>query len=253
MAPNRLHGNVEVHVDSSGQIFVKAHRDLAKELGKALREIADLAREIVKREHHRTGRMGRSIQPYRGRSAKIVQTGPTTISGTVTAGSRLAPYTRFVHEGSFPHKIRARKPGGKLSFVGAGQQGRKTFTRTRLRRLNDEEWTNLEFNGTPEEYNAAVRRHNRRVADWKAGRNSWMRHRDADTTVDETTHTYKARRVVIDEVDHPGYRGHRFLNQAAAIVIARRYGGGVNLPARGARTFAKPDTFGRTGFAEQRW
>lgn len=214
--------------------MVKAHHSLAKELGKALRDIADLARDIVRAEHDKTGRLLRSIQPYKGRAAQVRMEGPTTLVGTVSAGSSRARYARAVHEGSRRHIIRAR-PGGALSFIGSGRNGRKTFSRTTLRLATNEELDQLSFNEVPGsgEYDRAYRRRMRRHRDWNAGRNSFMRHRDADVFADETEHDYASRRVVVDEVNHPGYKGHRFLNEAAAIVIGRRYGrGAVNLPRR---------------------
>lgn len=242
MAPNpNRRGAVTVEVDSSGQIMVKARAGLERELGKALRDIAEMAREIVRAAHDKTGRLRRSIQPYRGRSANVRMVGPTTIAGTVSAGSRLAPYARFVHEGTRPHMIRPRKPGGSLSFVGAGRYGRKTFTRKTMRLLTDAEWddwgalvdsTSL-TSPLRHEYNKAVRRSNRRIADINAGRRTHLRRRDLDVAIEETEQPYANRRVVVDEVHHPGYKGHRFLNEAAATVIGRRYGrGSVNLPRR---------------------
>lgn len=224
--------NVDVDVDDNGRLQVKTHPMFAKELGKALREIADLARKIVDTEHSKTFALRRSIQPYKGRAASVQRTGPNTISGTVTAGSAKAPYARFVHEGTKAHKIHA-SPGKLLSFRGSGKGGSKTFSRTRLRLMTDDDWAvydNTQNQALLREHDRAARRSNRRgVAEARGLRWDRLRRRDADVVHETETFDYAERRVVTSSVNHPGYSGHQFLNQAAAIVVSRRYGGRVNL------------------------
>lgn len=247
MAPSKGFGrSIHVDIDSEGRLQAKCHPMYAKELGKVIREIAELAREIVRKEHSKTHRLERSIQPYAGRSAAshIRRTGPTTISGTVTAGSTRAPYARYVHEGTLPHVIRPRKANGALSFVSDKRYGRTHFFRRERRLLTNQEIDDIYDTGNTEEWQRAYNRRMRRHRDWKAGRESFMRDTDFDVATETVKHKYAARKVVVPEVHHPGYRGHRFLNQAAAIVVGRRYGGQVNLGA---------GRFGRNNATWQRW
>lgn len=240
--PNNRTFHVDIDVDKDGQFFAKCHPMFSKELGKFLRDVADRARVLIREKHEKTGKLRRSVQPYKGRAAVVRQTSPTSISGTVTAGSRLAPYARAVHQGSRAHVIKA-KPGRSLSFVGAGKNGRKTFRRERLRMLNDQEWADLEnaAQGTSDEaawadLRAAEKRYNRRVATYKRfGHMGYLRRRDADVTIEETEHFYKERRVVIDQVNHPGTKPSPFLLVALNQVYSRRFGGRLGFVPGGGR------------------
>lgn len=199
MAGNRI----DVDVDDEGRFMLKTDPMFAKELGRALREIAGMARTIVRTEHEHprkvivnrqvvtkkaSGNLRRSIQPYAGRAAKIHKTSPHTISGEVSAGSSRAKYARFVHEGTRPHQITAR-PGRMLTFYGRSRS--RIVSRTSLEHVNY-------GNGRRSATKKAVTRQ------VKVGGNE--------------------RVVVVQSVNHKGYAGHRFLNQAAAIVLSRRYG-----------------------------
>lgn len=201
--------SIEIDIDNDGALQLKCHPQFSKELGKFAREIAELARIIVNKEHRISGKLGRSIQPYKGRSANVRREGPHRLAASVTAGSTRAPYARYVHEGNAPHEIWARKPGGKLSFRGSGKQGRKTFKVTTKKLLPDE----LLSPGGREDRNRKGRGPRRR-----------LRYADRDVYTEDVEHTYAERNVVIDHVNHPGYSGHRFLNEAA-VVVARRYAG----------------------------
>ena len=245
MPPNRNFGrSVEVDVDNDGKFFVKCHPMFSKELAKALREIADEARSLIRRRHENppahvrgrrsTGNLRRSVQPYKGRAAVIKQVGPTTIAGTVTAGSRRAPYARYVHEGTRRHIITPRKPGGALSFVSATRHGRKTFKRVQRELLSVAEIDAIFDTGNVDEYNAAYARRMRRLRDWKSGRQSFMRPSDLDTKLTESRQAYNPYTVVVDKVNHPGNRRSRFLVVAAHQVVAKRYGGRFNLPGGSA-------------------
>jgi hypothetical protein len=94
------HAHAEFHVDEaalSGAILPI----LTRKGNSLVRRTANQARADVP---VRTGNMGRTIgeDPVR-------PTGPFSVSGGVHAGGRQAPYTIPVHEGSRPHKIRARR------------------------------------------------------------------------------------------------------------------------------------------------
>jgi hypothetical protein len=223
--------NIDIDIDSEQVIQLKCDPMFRAELEEAIREMARVARVIVTKDHESakkiianrgkavgprrgTGNMRKSIQPYAGRSARgqVHRVGPATLVGTISAGSRRAPYTEFVHEGTFPHMIRAR-PGGVLSFYGSNPG---TYTISR-RSLIPEALL------TPAGQKARARR-------IKLGGRSRMRLNDPDTFTGDQTFTRASRAVVVTEVDHPGYRGNKFLNKAVGIVMAKRYG--KALPAR---------------------
>ena len=237
--------SLSVDVDSDGQIQVKCHPMFAKELEKLIRDIASMSRKIVRKDHSKTGKLEKSIQPYAGRSARghVKRVGPHTLVGTVTAGSSRAKYARHVHEGTRPHIIRAR-PGGVLAFTSDKRYGRTHFFRNRRELMSEAELDELEMSGVGDEYYYAVRRRNRRHRDWAAGRDSFIHSHDADTKLVTEKIKYAEHSVVVDQVNHPGYQGHRFLNQAAAIVVGHLYGGRVNLGS---------GRFGRNNAMWQRW
>lgn len=237
--------SLSVDIDSDGELQIKCHPMFARELEKIIRDIASMARKIVAKDHSKTRKLERSIQPYAGRSARshVRRVGPHLLVGTVTAGSARAPYAKYVHEGTLPHIIRARQPNGSLSFVTDKRNGRTHYFRKSRRLMTEGELDDLELTGVGDEYYYAVRRRNRRYKDWEAGRESFMHDSDADVVVERTRHKYSDRKVVVDQVRHPGYKGHRFLNQAAAIVVSRN--GGI-VRGTGHR-------FGRNNATLQRW
>lgn len=177
-----------LQLDDDGQLMIQAGPLFKRELRKVLREIEEDARDIVRRRHGRpdrdgtprTGRLRRSI--HAGQVRRIT---PTVLRGTVSAGSRLAPYARYVHEGSGPHPIRARRAkalrfwmpdtGGKAVEV-IRQGPARGGTRALIRSVEI-------VGGGP---GVGYRR----------------------------------------SVMHPGYKGDKFLNNAAVGVV-RRYGGTV--------------------------
>lgn len=130
-----LSRDLEVDIDSEGQIDIKTRPMFERELRKMLREVKDEARKIVAVEHshppRRDPRMTRGEDPRKsgntGRMLSSIQVGGIKkvhahrISGSVTAGSSRAPYTRYVHEGTRQHgqgryMIKARN-SPVLSFV----------------------------------------------------------------------------------------------------------------------------------------
>lgn len=208
--------SLSVEVDNDGELQIKCRPMFDRELRKILREIKDYAREIVRREHShkpkRVPRMRRADDPRHsggtGKLRRSIQVGAIRginqhrIAGTVSAGSRLAPYARYVHEGTLPHVIRARA-GGALAFVHTG--------RTSTRRV---------VTGS------------RRVGEDVNTKGKWH----LEPVFGKSSKPLTDRLVLVpypDTVNHPGYHGDRFLNAAAAIVIGGRYGGRVNLPRRG--------------------
>jgi len=194
-------GSLEVHLDSDEQIRIKTKPMFVRELRKILREIKDSAREDVVRRHFRTGRLMSSIQAQV--SDISTEAGGRRISGTVSAGSRLARYAWYVHEGTRPHIIRA-KPGGVLAFVGHSPIMRQVKVGRRL----------------------VVK-----GVKFQKGGKTFQGHSAYDDVYEAQSVAGVERKVVVKEVHHPGYRGDRFLNVAAAKVVSR-YGGRVNLPRR---------------------
>lgn len=187
-----LKSSLSVDVDNEGKLQIKCRPMFRRELKRYLRDISMVARELVDKRHStpmpnyvHTGRLKRSIHP-----GPIKDLNGSRISGTVTAGSRLAKYARFVHEGTLPHLITA-KPGKYLAFKWAG----RTFERESIT--------------------------------WSTDRRGIKRGTRTTETVELAD-----RDVAVKQVKHPGYRGDRFLNQAAAIVVGA-HGGKVNLIKRG--------------------
>lgn len=78
---------------------------LHRRLSSIQRRVANQARADVP---VRTGNLGRSIREDNTRT-----TGPYSVAGGVTAHTH---YAAAVHEGSRPHIIRPRRPGGWLRF-----------------------------------------------------------------------------------------------------------------------------------------
>jgi hypothetical protein len=220
-----LRGGLEVKIDDDGQLQVKCRPMFVRELRKILREIDQTARGLVRTRHHVTGKLERSIKPTGVRKIH-----PHRIAGSVTAGSSRAPYARFVHDGARAHVIRARKPGGRLSFTvkHGSKNGSTTYTRDVLRPLRAHHMENM-----PTSWAEAARKRRAERISYAEIHGKPMRRRisDADLYTDTETHSYAGRKVVVAEVNHPGYRGDRFLNEAAAIVVGGR-GGRVNLPKR---------------------
>lgn len=189
---------LEVNLDSEGRLLVKANPLFARELRKVLRDVESTARQLVGATHTKTGRLRRSIH---AQPLKTIA-GGKRITGTVSAGSRLAPYARYVHEGSRAHVIKARKADA-LSFHGKYTLiTRYVSVRTNIRKQVVDYRT-----GLPKTINAAQTQFQKRTSVGPPGR------------------------VTVRKVNHPGYGGDPFLNKAARVVVLR-YGGRANMPMR---------------------
>ena len=96
----------------------------AQQVAPIIRKVhSSLTQQIATSARHRvpvlTGHLGKSI-------AEDQQTwpGPMHVKGGVTAHAK---YARYVHDGTRPHVIRPKNPGGVLHFV---MNGRPVFARS---------------------------------------------------------------------------------------------------------------------------
>jgi hypothetical protein len=187
--------SLEARLDKDDVLQIKCRPVFEKELKKYLKAIARTARRMVNEQHkeysrrHIFGysRLERSIHP-----SEIKKIHAHRIGGTVTAGSRLAPYARFVHEGTRPHRIDAKPPKNYLAFIWKNRVGRVVIKEQAYKLVNRDAIP------IPGEFNTT----------WGIGK-------IAD------------RRVVVDTVLHPGYRGDPFLNRAARVIV-KKVGGNIN-------------------------
>jgi hypothetical protein len=201
---------LSVDLDADGQIRIKCNPMFKRKLNEVLREIERRARADVRARHNRTGKLERSIHAQKQHKSIA---GGKRITGTVTAGSRLAPYARYVHEGTNPHIIMA-KPGKVLAFIWKGR-----VSKGRLKRMST---------AAPVGALAAAARGRTRNSTRGGVKSA------AQIGVQEGDR-YNAgvpindRRVVVKMVHHPGNEADRFLNAAAAQTVAG-FGGSINLP-----------------------
>jgi hypothetical protein len=180
-----------VEVDDDRQLMIKCHPDFKRELGKLLKEIKEDARQHVHRHHHITGALERSIQvgPIK------TTAGGQRLVGTVKAGSRLAPYAWYVHEGAKPHRMPKEGDSmgkGSMRFWMPEKPSRTYTVKAR------------------QAYYAAGPR---------GGKIKLFRDVTKTVTVGGGPGVGDTKRV-----NHPGYKGDPFLNRAA-IRAVRKYGG----------------------------
>lgn len=125
-----LKSSLTMQLDDDGQLMIKCAPMFKRELRKILREIEEGARRRVLRQHEKTGKLRRSIH-----ARPVKQAGPHRISGSVTAGSRLAPYARYVHDGTTVHEItprpgrRSRNPAYPPALKFPGPDGKMIYRR----------------------------------------------------------------------------------------------------------------------------
>lgn len=206
-----LKTSLTMQLDDDGKLMIKCAPMFKRELRKILREIEDEARELVRRNHgapdkdgtKRTGRLRRSIH-----AGDITQVHPRRISGTVSAGSRLAPYARYVHEGTKPGVRTVRRPGSYFAFEWHGRTGRVMET-----------WAG-------EGLDESVVKGSRGVKVVPLTYTRGPLKGQQKTYSGWTTGPIKNKKVAVKSINHPGYKGDKFLN-AAAIKVVRRYGGTV--------------------------
>lgn len=194
--------SLTTQLDEYDQFSVKCSPLFRRELRKMLNSIERTARRIVDREHRRySNKNGKGKRLMRSIHAQPIRDlpGGRRISGTVTAGSRLAPYARYVHEGTEPHEITPKKANA-LSFEWKYRRGRVVV-------MNKEEITRRQAG---RDQNAENGKYYRMKARWGVG-------------------PIADRSVVVEYVNHPGQDGNPFLNRAAAVMIAK-YGGRVDIP-----------------------
>ena len=193
--------SLEAGLDKDGVLQIKTRPMMRRELANTLDNIARVAkREVLRDGHFRTGAMMQSIQP-----TAIKRIHPHRIAGSVRAGGPEARYTPFVHEGSKPHFIPA-PPGGYLAFDWKGRMGSRWTAYPGIDMLTGDD---IVYKRGP-----------------RKGQQKMYYEREPAAIAD--------KRVVIGHpggVNHPGFRGFRFLNYAAAIVVGAE-GGRINLPRR---------------------
>lgn len=202
---------LSMQLDEDGQLMIKCHPMFDRELRKVLREIKADARHIVRLRHSGGGKIG---DPRTGNLRRSIQTGPvrrvhpTRISGTVTAGSRLAPYARFVHEGTKPGVRTVKRPGAYFRFLWQHRTGN-----VRVPYLGEGVDEDLlkrtgQLRVIPLVYKQGRRKGQRKVYyEWEKG-------------------DLRDKNVLVKSINHPGYKGDPFLNNAAVGVL-RRYGGTI--------------------------
>jgi hypothetical protein len=184
-----LSESLTLEVDNQRQLMVKCHPMFRRELNKILREIKEEAREHVRRQHHITGALMRSIQVG---DVKTVS-GGQRLQGTVKAGSRLCRYAWYVHEGTDRHRMpREGESMGRGSMrFWMPERPSRSYT------VSDNKWVNQNKIGAP------------------------MRLIKSTKTI-----TIGGGPGIGDtkRVNHPGYKGDPFLHKAA-IRVVRKYGG----------------------------
>ncbi len=198
--------NLEVRLDSKGNLAVVCNKMFKRELKRLLQDISDDARMLVLANNNRTGALRRSIKP-----GPIKNVNQYSITGTVTAGSRLAPYAFYVHNGFG----QAANGGEKHIIKPTG--GRKTLMWLGKERIKVRKVTHGKTLGT------------RRFG--KPGqRRGYKEHFVGYDTVE----TSNFQKVFPRWVEHPGYKGHPFLWRAAAKNVDQNLGK-VKLPSGGPR------------------
>lgn len=208
-----LTGGIQEHYDSDDMMFLKCHPMFERELRKALNKIEKIAREDVRANHHKTGKLMRSIH------AEPIRTlpGGRRVYGTVNAGSRLAPYANIIHNGAKEHPITAR-PGKLLDFWWkGGRRGRKAVQVWEPLKRIDERW---HHKGNPKFRTVSIGK-TKSGLDIQQGqvlRNRW----DYNAPLGN-------KRVNVKRVLHPGVTADPFLTRAMAIVAAE-YGPGGRVP-----------------------
>jgi len=111
---------IRVEIDGT-KLNIIARKGMERELVKLLDRIKTRARFITSQQalfpYSKTGNMRRSIQ--RSSAKSLVSVNQAAVRGAVTAGSRRAPYTKYVHNGAARHVIHARpsNPTGMLRFT----------------------------------------------------------------------------------------------------------------------------------------
>lgn len=110
------HDGIRIDIDDR-KLYIVAKKGMRPQLARILDRIVLQAKAITSRRtnhpYSKTGNLTRSIE-----RTPIRDVNQHSVKGSVTAGGPIAPYARFVHEGTRPHIIRARpeNPTGMLRF-----------------------------------------------------------------------------------------------------------------------------------------
>ena len=187
-----LSSSLMVQVDDDGKLMVKCSPIFRRELNKILREIKEEARDIVKRNHSKPDRDGRKRTGALRRSIQVgdikTTAGGQRLVGTVTAGSRLAKYAWYVHQGTDPGRRTVKNPSRFFYFKWAGK-------------FKTSEVSTEVMQIMPNARRGAV-----------------------PVLVQEKSTKRSQVYTRTKSVNHPGNEADKFLNKAA-IKVVRRYGG----------------------------
>ena len=119
--------NVSFYHDGEDQILLKCDKMFTWHLSRMLKKIERRAREIVRVENSQYSKPGKRLM-HSIKSDGVSKIGSRNIRGSVSAGGGRAPYAKFVHEGTQPHVITPKKPGGTLYFKWENRTGRVSTT-----------------------------------------------------------------------------------------------------------------------------
>ena len=216
MPTEKFGKNLTLQLVSDQKLLVKAKPGFEREVRRALNEIKTEARHSVRINHSKyssakagnAGPLEKSIQ-----ISKVVLKN-RRLHGTVTAGSRLAPYANCVHDGTKPGIRRVRNPRRAFSFVWTGRTG--TGYQTRQLSPSDadvEDYRNWVWWSRAGDF---------KLSDYKYSRGP--RKGQFKSVTEKVEIDLKDKKVMVKQVNHPGNKADPFLNNAAIKVI-RKYGG----------------------------
>lgn len=216
MAVEKFGKNLTLQLDSDRKLLIKAKPGFERELKRALKEIKTEARHSVRINH---SKYSKAEDGKAGRLEKSIQVGEVftknrRLHGTVTAGSRLAPYANCVHDGTKAGIRRVRNPSKAFSFEWKGRTGTGYATG----QYGGIDVDSARDSADPRTGGAG----DFRLADFQYVRGK--RKGEMKTFSERVPITLKPKKVMVKQVNHPGNKADPFLNNAAIKVI-RKYGG----------------------------
>ena len=125
--------NIDFFPDDQGKIRLHCDKMFTWHLSRLLKQIEKEAKLIVLRENSTYSKEGKKLMNSI-KSDGVSKIGSRNIRGSVSAGGAKAPYAKFVHDGTKPHRITA-KPGKLLVFQWENRTGRVSTT-VRVRAKN---------------------------------------------------------------------------------------------------------------------
>ena len=125
--------NIDFFPDDQGKIRLHCDKMFTWHLTRLLKQIEKEAKAIVLRENSTYSKEGKKLMNSI-KSDGVSKIGSRNIRGSVSAGGAKAPYAKFVHDGTKPHRITA-KPGKLLVFQWENRTGRVPTT-VRVRAKN---------------------------------------------------------------------------------------------------------------------